>query len=42
MKHRLNWLNASKEIHLFQDTGHWTYPEQRVLIDQWLLKQLGR
>ncbi|MEN8227007.1 MAG: acetylxylan esterase [Bacteroidota bacterium] len=35
-----NVINASKELHLFQDTGHWTYPEQWKLINQWLLNQL--
>jgi cephalosporin-C deacetylase-like acetyl esterase len=35
-----NVINATKEIHLFQDTGHWTYPEQRERKDQWLLEQL--
>lgn len=37
-----NVINATKEIHLFQDTGHWTYPEQWVLRNQWLLRQLGK
>jgi len=35
-----NVVNATKEIHVFQDTGHWTYEEQRMMKKQWLLQQL--
>lgn len=35
-----NVIHPAKEIHLFQDTGHWTYPEQRAMKKQWLLEQL--
>ncbi len=35
-----NVVNGPKEIHLFQDTGHWNYPEQRSMKKKWLLKQL--
>ncbi len=35
-----NMIHAPKEIHLFQDTGHFTYAEQRELKKQWLLEQL--
>jgi cephalosporin-C deacetylase-like acetyl esterase len=35
-----NVINAPKELHLFQDTGHWTYPEQVEMKKQWLLEKL--
>lgn len=35
-----NVINSAKEIHLFQDTGHWTYPEQRTMKKEWILEQL--
>jgi cephalosporin-C deacetylase-like acetyl esterase len=35
-----NVINAPKEIHVYQDTGHWTYPEQWKTKKQWLLDQL--
>jgi cephalosporin-C deacetylase-like acetyl esterase len=34
-----NVIHAPKEIHLFQDTGHFTYSEQREMKKQWLLEQ---
>ena len=37
-----NEINAPKEIELFQDTGHWTYPEQRVMVNQWILSHLSK
>lgn len=37
-----NEIDVAKELHVFQDTGHWTYPEQRDLVNQWLLKRLGK
>ncbi|WP_034042997.1 acetylxylan esterase [Wocania ichthyoenteri] len=36
-----NIINAEKELHLFQDTGHWSYPEQDELRFQWLYNKLG-
>jgi len=35
-----NVVEAEKEIHVFQDTGHWTYPTQREMKKQWLLDHL--
>lgn len=35
-----NVIPAPKELHLFYETGHWTYPEQNEMISNWLLKQL--
>ncbi len=37
-----NVIDASKEIHVFQETGHWTFPEQWVLVNKWLLNKLGK
>ena len=37
-----NVIQASKELNLVQETGHWTYPEQQVKIQEWLLSKLGR
>lgn len=35
-----NVVTGIKELHLFQDTGHWTYPEQNTMKKRWLLDQL--
>jgi len=35
-----NVTNAPKELFLAYDTGHWTYPEQRTRMNDWLLKNL--
>ncbi|MBN2411267.1 acetylxylan esterase [candidate division KSB1 bacterium] len=35
-----NMIDAPKELYIAQDTGHWTYPEQRSKANSWLLKQL--
>ncbi|MDD6209313.1 MAG: acetylxylan esterase [Bacteroidales bacterium] len=37
-----NVIPAEKEIHLYQETGHWTYPEQWKKSNDWLRKQLGK
>lgn len=37
-----NVLPAQKELHLFQKTQHWTYPEQQELKNQWLFAKLGK
>lgn len=34
-----NVIPAEKELKLFLDTGHWTYPEQREIGNEWLKKQ---
>ena len=36
-----NVTNAPKDLHLYLETGHWTFPEQMELSYNWLLKQLG-
>lgn len=35
-----NVIEAPKEIHLFLETGHWTFPEQREQANQWLMEKL--
>ena len=35
-----NVINAGKELHLFHETQHWTFPEQRELRDDWLFRKL--
>lgn len=35
-----NSIDAKKEIHVFQDTGHWTYSEQKAMKKQWLIEHL--
>jgi len=35
-----NSIEAPKELHIFHDSGHWTYPEQHSQADQWLYKKL--
>ncbi|SDM39757.1 acetylxylan esterase [Kriegella aquimaris] len=35
-----NVLPGKKELHLFQKTQHWTYPEQQELKNEWLFTKL--
>ncbi len=35
-----NVIPGEKELFLALDTGHWTYPEQRENMNEWLIKQL--
>lgn len=35
-----NVITAPKELYIFQETGHWTFPEQVEALNSWLLKQL--
>ena len=35
-----NVIPGSKELHLFQETQHWTFPEQQELKNNWLFKKL--
>lgn len=35
-----NVIPGAKELRLFKDTQHWTYPEQREMMDVWLLTRL--
>lgn len=37
-----NVIEAPKELHLFLETGHWTFPEQREQATQWLFDQLTK
>lgn len=37
-----NLITAPKSLFLSLDTGHWTYPEQRDMMENWLQKQLIR
>lgn len=35
-----NVIDAQKELHLFQETQHWTFPEQRDMRNEWLWGKL--
>ncbi|GHB59999.1 acetylxylan esterase [Persicitalea jodogahamensis] len=35
-----NVISAPKSLYLALDTGHWTYPEQRDMMNDWLLEHL--
>ncbi len=35
-----NVISAPKTLELFEDTGHWTYPEETEHMTNWLLEQL--
>jgi cephalosporin-C deacetylase-like acetyl esterase len=37
-----NVIPAEKEIHIFQETQHWTFPEQQQLKNEWLFEKLGK
>lgn len=37
-----NVITAPKELHLFQETRHWMFPEQRTMALDWLFKKMGR
>ncbi len=37
-----NIIKAPKELHIFQETGHWSFPEQIEMRYEWLLKQLKK
>ncbi|MDR1939158.1 MAG: acetylxylan esterase [Tannerellaceae bacterium] len=34
-----NVIPGAKELRLYMDTGHWTYPEQQALQNQWVKEQ---
>jgi cephalosporin-C deacetylase len=36
-----NVIDASKQLYLAQETGHWSYPEQHKKSDAWLYQKLG-
>ena len=35
-----NMITAPKELHIYQETGHWQYPEQTEAVNNWLIKKL--
>jgi len=35
-----NVIEAEKELHVFQQTQHWTFPEQREMKEKWLFEKL--
>jgi cephalosporin-C deacetylase len=35
-----NVITAVKELQIFQETGHWTFPEQNEAVNNWLTKHL--
>jgi cephalosporin-C deacetylase len=35
-----NVITSAKELQIFQETGHWTFPEQNEAVNNWLVKQL--
>ncbi len=37
-----NVITGPRELHLFQETGHWTFIEQQELFNNWLIKQLQK
>jgi cephalosporin-C deacetylase-like acetyl esterase len=37
-----NVIDAEKDLHIFQETQHWTFPEQRTLKNQWLFEKLKK
>lgn len=37
-----NSIKAPKELHLFEETGHWTYPEQWEMANAWIFERLKK
>ncbi len=37
-----NVIKAAKELYIYQETQHWTYPEQQEIKNEWLYKKLGK
>jgi cephalosporin-C deacetylase len=35
-----NIITAPKELHIFQETGHWTFPEEIENVNKWLIRQI--
>jgi cephalosporin-C deacetylase-like acetyl esterase len=35
-----NVIKAPKELNIFQETGHWTFPEETEALNNWLIKKL--
>lgn len=36
-----NSISSPKELHVFQETAHWTFPEQQQDANNWLYEKLG-
>lgn len=37
-----NTISAPKELAVYQETGHWVYPEQRLKFNEWIISQFGK
>jgi len=37
-----NSIQSPKELKIFQETGHWTYPEQWKLLNAWIMRRLKK
>lgn len=37
-----NVIKAPKELYIYQETQHWTFPEQQEIRNEWLYKKLGK
>ena len=37
-----NLITADKELHIFQETHHWTFPEQNEIKNKWLFEKLRK
>jgi cephalosporin-C deacetylase-like acetyl esterase len=37
-----NVIPGKKELHVFQETQHWTFPEQEKMKNEWLVEKLGK
>jgi cephalosporin-C deacetylase-like acetyl esterase len=37
-----NVITAPKELHLYLETGHWTFPEQTEILNNWLVNRLQK
>ena len=37
-----NAISSPKELKLYQETGHWTFPEENEVVQNWLLDKLGK
>lgn len=35
-----NVITAPKQLEIFQETGHWTFPEENEMVNNWLLNKL--
>jgi cephalosporin-C deacetylase-like acetyl esterase len=35
-----NVITSPKELQIFQETGHWTFPEENEMVNSWLIKKL--